>query len=64
MHPDDVSCSVEQALYTADFLMRYAKDRLGPEANRGVRGHLTASEVQLTAARALLSINPPERVSA
>lgn len=64
MHPDDVSASPEHALYTADWLIRYAKDRLGPDTNRGVRGHLIACEVQLTAARALLSSHPPERASA
>lgn len=65
MDPDDVSCSPEQALYTADWLLRFARDRVDDAA---FRPHSIAAEVQLRACRNrlsdLISSNPPQRMSA
>jgi hypothetical protein len=56
----NVSCSVENALYHADWLLRYALDRIGFAGSGdgrlyhpGVRSHAMASQTQAKAAMLL-----------
>lgn len=53
LEPSDVSCSVEHALFHADWLIRYALDRIGGDGRAyhpGVRSHARGAQVQVLGA--------------